>query len=266
MCWDCEYLEYIGMVFLLAATSGGLTIHCSLPKQPFPGAKDRAIVAKKAYNDEQRRLNKRNDLLPGQDWYCQEAFRAIAQALGRCIRHEADYGTVVLMDSRHCHDGSPGFSHSKLPKWMRHAVRTVSPGNMGRGHNPIVGGYQGLRREMSNFFARAPAHCDAILKTSTAKFAAAQKREKQVDGSHEFDSNTGSWTPNTGVAKQGKSPLPMGCCESDSSRVTQESPVPPSMLSGASATGTPHQVQVVTDNFVPWERSHSEVRDEELPP
>lgn len=45
---------------------------------PFPSAKDRAIVAKKAYNDEQRKLRGKTDLLPGMDWYSQEAFRAIA--------------------------------------------------------------------------------------------------------------------------------------------------------------------------------------------
>jgi hypothetical protein len=118
---------------------------------------------------------------------------------------------------------------------------------------------------MSNFFARAPAHCNAVLKTSKALFAAAQEREKQVDGNHEFDSKTGSWTPNTGVAKQRKSPLPVGCCGSASSRVTQESPVPPSMLSDASATGTSLQEQMVTDSLVPWERSDSEVPDKDLP-
>lgn len=233
---------------------------------------DRAIVAKKAYNDEQRKLNKRNDLLPGQDWYLQEAFRAIAQALGRCIRHEADYGAVVLMDSRHCHDGSPGFSHSNLPKWMRHAVRTVSPGNMGRGHNPIVQGYQGLRREMSNFFDRAPVHCDAVLKKSKAHFAAAQEREKQVDENHEFDSNTGSWTPNVGAAKQVKSPLTMDCCGSASSRVTQESPVPPPMLSNASAMETPQLDRLFNCSVFPSEQPHPavptnpEVRDADVPP
>jgi hypothetical protein len=59
---------------------------------PFPSSFDRSIKAKKSYNDEQRKLGKRTDLLPGDSWYSQQAYRAIAQALGRCIRHAGDYG------------------------------------------------------------------------------------------------------------------------------------------------------------------------------
>jgi hypothetical protein len=142
---------------------------------------------------------------------------------------------------------------------MRHAVRTVSPSNVGRGQNPIVGGYQGLRQEMGHFFDRAPAHCDAVLKTRKKLFAAAQEREKEVAGNHQFDSKTGSWTPNVGVAKQVKSPLTMGCCGSASSRVTQESPVLPPILSNASATGTPQQDHMFTDNIILPQPPHSEV-------
>ncbi len=100
---------------------------------PLPNFVDRAITAKRAYNDEQRVLRKRTDLLPGDEWYKQQAYRALAQALGRCIRHSTDYGTVVLMDSRHCHDnfmhlGDGGVcqAHKNLPKWMRLHVRNLS--------------------------------------------------------------------------------------------------------------------------------------------
>ena len=64
---------------------------------PLPMAYDKAISAKRAYNDEQRKLRHRTDLLPGQEWYMQQAYRAIAKALGRCIRHAADYGTVMVL-------------------------------------------------------------------------------------------------------------------------------------------------------------------------
>ena len=59
---------------------------------PYPSYVDRAIKAKKSYNDEQRKIRGNTKLLPGDEWYSQQAFRAIAQALGRCIRHGADYG------------------------------------------------------------------------------------------------------------------------------------------------------------------------------
>ena len=99
---------------------------------PYPNSFDTSVRAKKDYNDEQRRLNGRKNLLPGQEWYSQQAYRAIAQALGRCIRHASDYGTIVLLDSRHCDDGAPivdgtgvCLAHRNLPKWMRHHVKNL---------------------------------------------------------------------------------------------------------------------------------------------
>lgn len=53
---------------------------------PFPNSYDRTIKAKQLYNDEQRKLRGNTNLLPGMEWYSQQAYRAIAQALGRCVR------------------------------------------------------------------------------------------------------------------------------------------------------------------------------------
>lgn len=215
---------------------------------PFPNARDRSILAKKSYNDEQRKLKKRTGLLPGGDWYSQEAFRAIAQALGRCIRHEADYGTVVLLDSRHCNDGSPGFVHSKLPKWMRDSVRTLSMGNRGRGRNPVCGGYVGLRKEMHQFFSEAPVHAQSVLQRRQRDFAVAQERDRKSANNHEFSSKTGKWTAsssscsNTAVTGDGG-----GCCGgggSSARRITQDSPMPLS----APASGDVAQSQSSADS------------------
>mmetsp|Transcript_22768 Transcript_22768/g.46326 ORF Transcript_22768/g.46326 Transcript_22768/m.46326 type:complete len:132 (-) Transcript_22768:1945-2340(-) len=72
------------------------------------------------------------------------------------------------MDSRHCDDGSPATdsgcvcrAHTKLPKWMRGSVKTLSMDRerfqQERGRpKTIYGGYGGLKREMRRFFANAP--------------------------------------------------------------------------------------------------------------
>lgn len=48
------------------------------------------------YND----MNAKRGLLSGSDWYTTQAFRALNQALGRCLRHFHDWGAVLLVDER----------------------------------------------------------------------------------------------------------------------------------------------------------------------
>jgi hypothetical protein len=166
---------------------------------PYPNAYNRSIKSKKTYNDEQRKIHGRKDLLPGNEWYAQQAYRAIAQALGRCIRHASDYGTVVLMDSRHCDDGGPRDgelcrAHRQLPKWMRHHVKNLSKSHTGDLYaKSIPGGWTGLQREMNRFFAEAPIHA---LKVRDQEAKLLQKSQAQSSGSaHQFNVKTGSWTP-----------------------------------------------------------------------
>ena len=90
---------------------------------PFANPTERGVVSKKNYNDEQ--VHRGKNLLPGRPWYDQSAYQAVAQALGRCIRHSEDYGTVVLMDARY----NSASKRSKLPKWMRGSVREMESWN-----------------------------------------------------------------------------------------------------------------------------------------
>lgn len=39
-------------------------------------------------------------VLGGQEWYKQQASRAVNQAVGRVIRHRHDYGAIILCDER----------------------------------------------------------------------------------------------------------------------------------------------------------------------
>ena len=54
--------------------------------------------------------------MDGDSWYDTQAFRALNQALGRCIRHQNDYGSVILLDSRF----KTTSRYQKLvPKWFQ---------------------------------------------------------------------------------------------------------------------------------------------------
>ena len=158
---------------------------------PLPNAFDRSVLMKKKYNDEQRRVNGRTDLLPGGEWYSQQAFRAISQALGRCIRHAGDYGTVVLMDSRHCN----GTNRHNLPKWMRHHLRTLSmrqhdmgmdmsmgmDGDSVGSNGVILGGWTGLRSEMSRFFREASPYGAGVLQKQKEQMEARCRRKSESE-------------------------------------------------------------------------------------
>ena len=52
---------------------------------PFPNWKDPKVELKMKYNDKKR--TKDENILQGRQWYEIQAFRALNQALGRCIRH-----------------------------------------------------------------------------------------------------------------------------------------------------------------------------------
>lgn len=84
---------------------------------PYPALHDQPVVLKKEYND---RNGKERKLLNGNQWYEAQAFRAMNQALGRCIRHRHDWGAVILLDHRFTQHRTI----SNLSKWIRKDVKT----------------------------------------------------------------------------------------------------------------------------------------------
>merc|ERR550519_2635567 len=85
---------------------------------PFPAVKDTLVDLKKKYNDKKRGVNPA--ILAGRDWYEIQAFRALNQALGRCIRHRQDWGAILMVDDRY--GRNPRYVNS-LSKWVRHRVQ-----------------------------------------------------------------------------------------------------------------------------------------------
>lgn len=170
---------------------------------PLPSAFALPVKIKMCYNDEQRKLRNRTDLQPGQEWYSQQAYRAIAQALGRCIRHSADYGAIFLMDIRHCDDLSPNGgiprAHINLPKWMRKTVKNLSKHSAGgasmlryvSSSNSVLGGWPGLKNELQHFFTTAKSHAQEVLRQQIKKEAGARKDNV----AHSFDSDTNRSSP-----------------------------------------------------------------------
>ncbi|KAJ8679104.1 hypothetical protein QAD02_014891, partial [Eretmocerus hayati] len=78
---------------------------------PFAVQSDPTVKLKREYND----LHRNRGLLSGGEWYVVQAYRALNQALGRCIRHRNDWGAVLLVDQRLV----GGQSCDYLPKWVK---------------------------------------------------------------------------------------------------------------------------------------------------
>lgn len=93
---------------------------------PYPNVKDLQVSLKRAHNDSERKhQGQGSEKLSGSEWYTQQAFRALNQAVGRCIRHRDDAGAILLMDERFA------TLANKLPRWMRPRLeQNTSPSAM----------------------------------------------------------------------------------------------------------------------------------------
>ncbi|CAJ0961043.1 unnamed protein product, partial [Mesorhabditis belari] len=105
---------------------------------PFPNTKDDQVLEKKKFNDE-RKTKCPSDVtsISGDAWYTIQAYRALNQALGRCLRHRNDWGAIVLVDQRLSHQLSPE-APNKISRWIRKCLRGY-------------GNYGQFERELTNF-------------------------------------------------------------------------------------------------------------------
>ncbi|XP_047735817.1 Fanconi anemia group J protein homolog [Hyalella azteca] len=89
---------------------------------PFPNFKDAQVTHKREYNTQHHRSR---GLLSGSDWYEIQAYRALNQALGRCLRHRYDWGALLLVDVRYQQRENQG-QHNRyirsLSRWVRDQV------------------------------------------------------------------------------------------------------------------------------------------------
>lgn len=104
---------------------------------PYPPYADVEVTMKRQYNDER--------LDGGNTWYEAQALRALFQAVGRCIRHERDFGSVILIDSRF-----PAFT-SRFPAWLRNSFRSHI-------------GVSDIRAQLSSFYSEMRAKFPRVVR------------------------------------------------------------------------------------------------------
>ncbi|CAN0346981.1 unnamed protein product, partial [Laminaria digitata] len=88
---------------------------------PYAPAMDPKVMLKKKYMSESP-LPPGVPRVTGNEWYQQQASRAVNQAIGRVIRHRLDFGCVVLCDSRFAEERN----RNSLSLWARPFVRECS--------------------------------------------------------------------------------------------------------------------------------------------
>ncbi|XP_029968849.1 regulator of telomere elongation helicase 1 [Salarias fasciatus] len=122
---------------------------------PFPPKLDPRVVLKMQFLDEMSRKRVPGvKYLSGQEWYRQQAFRAVNQAIGRVIRHKEDFGAIFLCDQRF----KSADVRAHLPSWVRPHVRPYdSFGNIVRDASQFFRVAQKLRPVVMKQAAPPPA-------------------------------------------------------------------------------------------------------------
>uniref|UniRef100_A0AAF5DIC2 Helicase ATP-binding domain-containing protein n=1 Tax=Strongyloides stercoralis TaxID=6248 RepID=A0AAF5DIC2_STRER len=88
---------------------------------PYPNYGDPQIREKRNYN---QLFCKQKKLLNSSEWYKTQAFRALNQALGRCLRHRNDWGIILLVDYRFS-DETHKNDISMISKWVVENLRPI---------------------------------------------------------------------------------------------------------------------------------------------
>ncbi|CAG8520049.1 2929_t:CDS:10 [Ambispora leptoticha] len=110
---------------------------------PYPPFRDPKVILKREYLDSTRKQScNKSKFVSGDDWYKQQATRAVNQALGRVLRHKKDYGAILLCDERFA------ASHiiAQLPIWVRSLVTVYE--NFGQMHGLIHNFFQEMNLKM----------------------------------------------------------------------------------------------------------------------
>uniref|UniRef100_A0A665WFC2 Regulator of telomere elongation helicase 1 n=1 Tax=Echeneis naucrates TaxID=173247 RepID=A0A665WFC2_ECHNA len=118
---------------------------------PFPPKMDPRVILKMQFLDEMSR-KKTDGYLSGQEWYRQQAFRAVNQAIGRVIRHKEDYGAIFLCDQRFKNSDA----RAQLPSWVRPYVR-------------LYDGFGNIIRDVSQFFRVSQKLRPVVMKENHAE-------------------------------------------------------------------------------------------------
>ncbi|GAV72683.1 DEAD_2 domain-containing protein/Helicase_C_2 domain-containing protein [Cephalotus follicularis] len=90
---------------------------------PFATLTDPKVRLKREYLDQQLpSKGEGSKFLTGEEWYNQQASRAVNQAVGRVIRHRHDYGAIIFCDERFAYANR----QSQISRWIQPHIKCYS--------------------------------------------------------------------------------------------------------------------------------------------
>ncbi|XP_060205661.1 regulator of telomere elongation helicase 1 homolog isoform X2 [Lycium barbarum] len=90
---------------------------------PFATMTDPKVRLKREFLDQQMNLQPTGSkVLTGEDWYTQQATRAVNQAVGRVIRHKHDFGAIIFCDERFAYSNR----QSQVSRWIQPHIKSHS--------------------------------------------------------------------------------------------------------------------------------------------
>lgn len=209
---------------------------------PYPPRMDPRVVLKMQFLDEMRGQSQAGgQFLSGQEWYRQQASRAVNQAIGRVIRHRHDYGAIFLCDHRF----SYADAKAQLPSWVRpyikvyhnfgHVIRDVAqffrvaqktmPTPVPKSLDPGVGDEKAAAKVTTSpgplFSTRKATSLDVhvpSLRQKPAGSPAAEDPESNLCVEYEQEPATAQWKPMGLLAALEHSEQKAGAPEADSGK------------------------------------------------
>lgn len=145
---------------------------------PYPPRKDPRVILKMQFLDEMKgRSGASGQFLSGQDWYRQQASRAVNQAIGRVIRHRHDYGAVFLCDHRF----TSADARAQLPSWVRPHVQVYD--HFGHVIRDVAQFFRVAQRTMPAPLAapQSPGRREGTVPVAVSLGALSTKKAKSLD-------------------------------------------------------------------------------------
>ncbi|KAE8752829.1 regulator of telomere elongation helicase 1-like 3 [Frankliniella occidentalis] len=140
---------------------------------PFLSSDDQNIKHKEIH------ITRKDGESASNEWYRSEAVRPVNQALGRIIRHQGDYGVVVLADVRYTDAQTSHYRYNvnpDLPGWLKESKQVVSFSQ--------IGSYLG------DFFEAIPSKMkDIKIQTELEQEKIREKHKNEME-KEEYSSNS----------------------------------------------------------------------------